>query len=45
MRKIMFLVSRAKYFIAQHNDEILWCLDNLSDMYDLVLYIINALCG
>ena len=43
MKKIVYLAKRIECFIAQHNDEILWCLEKLPDMYDLVLYIYNSL--
>ena len=45
MNTIKFLVNKFGCFIVQYNEEILWVMENLFDMYDLVLYIINALLG
>ena len=43
MEKISFLVNSIKCFIVKHNEKILWGIENLADMYDLVMYIVNAL--
>ena len=45
MNTIKFLVNKFECFIVQHNEEILWVMENLFDMYDLVLYIVNILIG
>lgn len=43
MKKVKFLANRIMCFIVKYNDEILWGIENLADMYDLVLYIVNVL--
>lgn len=43
MKTIKILANRIMCFIVKYNDEILWGIENLTDMYDLVLYIVNVL--